>query len=129
MPTEAQWEYACRAGTETARYHKEVEAIAWYEANSHDETHTVGGKLPNAWGLYDMLGNVLEWCYDGLRTYTRQAVVDPVGPTEAGASRALRGGSWSGAARGARAADRGGVRPGVRYAGIGFRGASSGRVV
>lgn len=128
LPTEAQWEYACRAGTKTPRYAAELDAIAWYAGNSHGITHEVAQKRPNAWGLYDMLGNVWEWCQDGLRTYTRQGVVDPVGPTDAGADRALRGGSWCYPALLARAAIRGASLPGNRDALIGFRGASSGRM-
>lgn len=126
LPTEAQWEYACRAGTVTARYAAELEAIAWYKRNSGGTTHDVGQKRPNAWGLYDMLGNVLEWCHDGLRPYQEESVRDPVGSTDAGAVRALRGGSWGLLAQYARAADRFGVLPGNRDAGIGFRAASSG---
>jgi len=63
LPTEAEWEYACRAGTSEARY-GEIERIAWYDANSNGQTHPVGTKEPNAWGLYDMLGNIQELCVD-----------------------------------------------------------------
>ena len=79
LPTEAQWEYACRAGTETPRYHPDVNTIAWYERNSNGHPQPVGQKLPNAWGLYDMLGNVGEWCHDGGRIYTADAIVNPMG--------------------------------------------------
>ena len=111
LPTEAQWEYACRAGTYTPRYHEDVDAIAWYSANSESQTvltHPVGQKLPNAWGLYDMLGNIWEWCRDGKRDYTADTVTDPIGPIEAYTCRAIRGGSWDspGRVRVARAADR-----------------------
>ena len=94
LPTEAQWEYACRAGTQAARYEARIDAIAWYGANSNNETHEVSQKRPNAWGLYDMLGNVDEWCHDGPRDYAEGMVIDPLGPTEAGADRVIRGGSW-----------------------------------
>src|SRR5262249_7870441 len=104
LPTEAQWEYACRAGTQAARYEARIDAIAWYSANSNAETHEVGQKRPNAWGLYDMLGNVWEWCHDGPRSYAEDGVIDPLGPTEAGAYRVIRGGSWNDSAQYVRAA-------------------------
>jgi len=106
LPSEAQWEYACRAGTASPRYHPDIDAIAWYKANSNSQTHPVGEKVPNAWGLYDMLGNVREWCHDGKRAYSRARVTDPVGSTEAGADRDFRGGGWGDAAQDVRAASR-----------------------
>jgi len=127
LPTEAQWEYACRAGTETPRYHPEIHAIAWYEANSDGHLQPVGQKLPNAWGLYDMLGNVWEWCLDGFWDYTTAAVVDPIESIDAGAVRVIRGGSWIRSAQYVRAAYRLWDIPGHRYAILGFRCASSGR--
>jgi formylglycine-generating enzyme required for sulfatase activity len=125
LPTEAQWEYACRAGTETTRYEEDVEAIAWYGNNSHSTTHEVAQKRPNAWGLYDMLGNVYEWCYDWRQDYQESTVRDPVGPTGAGADRALRGGGWDRPAQNVRAAGRLAYQPGLAFALIGFRAASS----
>jgi formylglycine-generating enzyme required for sulfatase activity len=127
LPTEAQWEYACRAGTETPRYHHDVTAIAWYWENSNRQPQPVGQKLPNAWGLYDMLGNVREWCRDGRRTYTEDAVVDPIGLTGAGVERAIRGGSWNNTAEYVRAAERNWGSPDYRFDFRGFRCASSGR--
>ena len=127
LPTEAQWEYACRAGTETSRYHSEVNAIAWYLGNSNDQTQPVGQKLPNTWGLYDMLGNVWEWCQDGARTYTADTAVDPMGPIGADALRVVRGGSWYDSARGVRAAYRHAVLSNLRNDFLGFRCACSGR--
>ncbi len=125
LPSEAEWEYACRAGTTTARYAEKLDAIAWYDRNSKGETHPVKLKQPNAWGLYDMLGNVDEWCYDGRRAYTAASVVDPLGPTTAGAHRVIRGGDWFWFAQDVRSAYRYADSPGYRYGNLGFRCASS----
>ncbi|MGE0681675.1 MAG: formylglycine-generating enzyme family protein [Candidatus Binatia bacterium] len=125
LPSEAEWEYACRAGTSTARYAEDVDAIAWYDKNSKGETHPVKQKQPNPWGLYDMLGNVAEWCHDGQRKYTKASQVDPLGPTDPGASRVIRGGHWVWVARDVRSAFRSALLPGDRYDDLGFRCASS----
>lgn len=125
LPSEAQWEYACRAGTITARYQEDVDAIAWYSQNSHSETHDVSQKLPNAWGLYDMLGNVWECCQDGWYRYTDTAAVDPVGAAEVGADRVIRGGGWSDSARLVRSACRLADVPALRDGVLGFRCSSS----
>ncbi len=92
LPTEAQWEYACRAGT-TGLYAGNPEAMAWHKENSGETTHPVAQKQPNAWGLYDMYGNVLQWCFDWYGDYPGGAVTDPVGPGH-GYFRMARGGSW-----------------------------------
>ena len=92
LPTEAEWEYACRAGTTGARY-GELDAVAWHDDNSGGESHPVGQKQPNAWGLYDMLGNVYEWCGDGYGPYPTGSATDPVGPSDV-PDRVYRGGSW-----------------------------------
>ncbi|MDG5493320.1 formylglycine-generating enzyme family protein [Niveispirillum sp. BGYR6] len=132
LPTEAQWEYACRAGTDTALYTGPIEIdgdnnaptldpIAWYDANSKRKSHPVGMKAPNGWGLYDMLGNVLEWCLDGPRKYSSAPVVDPIGETDVGAARSLRGGSWGRSPRRIRAAFRCWDLPDDRSGNCGFR--------
>jgi formylglycine-generating enzyme required for sulfatase activity len=118
LPSEAQWEHACRAGTKTATY-AELDEVAWYDKNSNGETHDVERKRPNAWGLHDMLGNVYEWCKDGLYDYTDQPETDPIGPR--GPRRVFRGGSWYSSARRVRAAYRGWFAPGFRDGLIGFR--------
>ncbi len=125
LPTEAQWEYACRAGTVTPRYQEDVDAIARYSENSDGETHDVGLKQPNAWGLYDMLGNVYEWCWDGWHDYTGNAAVDPAVPAEAGADRVIRGGCWGDPARVVRSAYRFAGWPADRVGDLGFRCSSS----
>jgi formylglycine-generating enzyme required for sulfatase activity len=98
LPTEAEWEYACRAGTSTRYYWGDTMNgdYCWYEGNSGRETRPVGGKKPNAWGLYDMSGNVREWCldwYDG-KYYESSPEKNPTGP-QRGEDRVLRGGDWS----------------------------------
>ncbi len=104
LPTEAQWEYACRAGTTTGRYGR-LSSIAWHFGNSDRQTQPVRQKRPNAWGLYDMLGNNWEWCRHAMREYDVGNAHDPVGDSEA-SSRALRGGSWFSPALNVRAASR-----------------------
>jgi formylglycine-generating enzyme required for sulfatase activity len=116
LPSEAQWEYACRAGTNTARYLEELAEIAWYSDNSDGQTHPVGLKRPNAWGLFDMLGNVWEWCADLYRPYGGGALGDAASDV-----RVLRGGSWGYYARDVRAANRNRLAPGNRIANVGFR--------
>jgi len=155
LPTEAQWEHAARAGTDTALYTGPIEIlgarhapvldpIAWYGGNSGTDfelaegydssgwpeqqypnprsgTHPVGLKEPNPWGLYDMLGNLWEWCADGLREYAEAPAVDPIGPLETGAARVVRGGSWNDVARECRCAYRSQGAPDTRNVALGFR--------
>jgi formylglycine-generating enzyme required for sulfatase activity len=115
LPTEAEWEYACRAGSTTAYYFGDDSGLlgdyAWYNGNSADKTHPVGGKLPNAFGLYDMSGNVWEWVQDWGGEYSADAVIDPAGPAT-GTKRVLRGGRWGRYGDGCRSADRGIAAPG-----------------
>ena len=120
LPTEAEWEYACRAGTTTARY-GEVNAIAWYYQNwTIYGTQPVAGKLPNALGLYDTLGNVWEWCQDWYGPYSSGSVTNPTGPTT-GTYRLWRGGDWDSYSGGCRASRRGDSSPDIIYDVIGFR--------
>ena len=123
LPTEAEWEYACRAGGSEARYGS-LDSVAWYDGwydgNSGRKTHPVGQKQANAWGLQDMLGNVEESCGDWYGSYASGALVDPTGPGS-GSARVNRGGSWDTAARHTRAALRGHDRPSRRGARLGLR--------
>ena len=155
LPTEAQWEYACRANTETSTYNGELEIVGekngplldemgWYSGNSgvdfdlekgkdsrgwpqkqYDHgragTREVALKRPNGWGLYDMLGNVWEWCWDGQRGYEDKKEVEPLGSLDVGVMRVVRGGSWFDDARFVRAAFRYAYVPGNRFGNLGFR--------
>jgi formylglycine-generating enzyme required for sulfatase activity len=119
LPTEAQWEYACRAGSTTRCCCGDdlqgLDEYAWYASNSGRRTHAVAQKQPNAWGLYDMQGNIWQWCADwwGKNYYAAAPVDDPTGPA-AGSRRVLRGGCWYGPARHCRSAERFSFLPEVR---------------
>jgi formylglycine-generating enzyme required for sulfatase activity len=108
LPTEAEWEYACRAGSKTAySFGESLESLgdyAWFSGNSN-QTNPVGEKKANAWGLYDMHGNVLEWCSDSFGDYPQWAFTDPV-RRAMGSDRGFRGGSWSHNAAECRSAHR-----------------------
>ncbi len=120
LPTEAQWEYACRAGTTTTYYwgNSINGNYAWYISNSDSKTHSVGGKTANAWGLHDMSGNVWEWCLDWYGTLAYGT--DPKG-SSSGSSRVLRGGSWGYAGSSCTSSNRGGNIPSDTGGNIGFR--------
>ena len=120
LPTEAEWEYAARAGTTGDRYAADLGAIAWYDENSGDRTHPVGQKAPNAWGLHDMLGNVHEWVADWYGGYPGGTVTDPRGPGS-GSYRVDRGGGWFYFASNCRSSFRGNDPPGYRSIYLGFR--------
>jgi formylglycine-generating enzyme required for sulfatase activity len=124
LPTEAEWEYACRAGSKTAYSFDDEEGLlpeyGWFNRNSSDRTHTVGLLEPNAWGLYDMHGNVWEWCSDRFGEYPKGAVCDPTGP-KVGSYRVNRGGSWNDVAAFCRSALRDGNDPSYRSHNRGFR--------
>ena len=121
LPTEAEWEYACRAGS-TGPLPKGtvINDVAWYDRNSSGKYHNVGGKRPNAWGLYDMHGNVWEWCSDWYGDYPSGTVTDPKG-ANSGQSRVLRGGSWYYAPQSCRSAYRDWNTPDYRLHNFGFR--------
>jgi formylglycine-generating enzyme required for sulfatase activity len=132
LPTEAEWEYACRAGTETAFNNGEpcthpggpdpgLDSVGWYDKNSGSRTQPVSQKLPNRWGLYDMHGNVWEWCRDSVRGYATEEWVDPFGVGATGASRVLRGGGWNYWAGSCRSAYRNANAPGLAWLDDGLR--------
>jgi len=131
LPTEAEWEYACRAGTETAHSFGNDEAklaeYAWFARNSDNQTHAVGQKKPNGWDLHDLHGNILEWCWDWYDSYKVTSdndksvtLSDPIGPPS-GSWRVLRGGSFRGGPWFLRSANRNGIEPANRVGLLGFR--------
>lgn len=123
LPTEAEWEYAARSGGRKEKYAGgNVGAVAWYDDNSGNTTHPVALKRPNGLGLYDMSGNVWEWCQDWYDEdyYKNSPRNNPRGPKE-GPLRVLRGGSWDNSAERVRAAYRAGDEPGFTFNSLGFR--------
>jgi formylglycine-generating enzyme required for sulfatase activity len=122
LPSEAEWEYACRAGTTGDYYGQDVNEIGWYADNSGKKTRPVGGKQPNAFGLYDMSGNVWEWCSDWYdeNYYASSPATDPRGPGN-GQYRVLRGGSWAYDAPLLRSASRDWLAPAFGLSAFGFR--------
>jgi formylglycine-generating enzyme required for sulfatase activity len=132
LPTEAEWEYACRAWTSTRFSYGDDPGYTnilnhgWHHANSDWQTHPVGQKLPNPWGLHDMYGNVWEWCQDWIGDYAGGTAVDPQGPTT-GSDRVIRGGVWYGGGGldglpgFCRSASRDRSDPGGRGNALGFR--------
>jgi hypothetical protein len=132
LPTEAEWEYACRAGASTSFFNGEItsklfstrdpclDAIGWYNGNSGKKTHPVAEKKPNAWGLFDMHGNVFEWCQDWYGKYAEMPQIDPRGATF-GPGCVVRGGSWSSKPQNCRSASRFYRSPNSRSNFVGFR--------
>jgi formylglycine-generating enzyme required for sulfatase activity len=119
LPTEAEWEYAARAGTTGERY-GDADQIAWYSGNSDNQTHDTKQKQPNGWGLYDMLGNVRQWIADWYGSYSGEEQTDPRGASM-GDAKVLRGGSWAGKPSNLRASGRFRDAPMNKFAYAGFR--------
>ena len=124
LPTEAEWEFACRGGNNSRGYKYSgsnyIDNVAWYWDNSGGKTHPVGTKAPNELGIYDMSGNVWEWCSDWYADYTSYSQTDPTGP-QSGSFRVSRGGSWGSIARCCRSSGRGGSDPSDRSNILGLR--------
>src|SRR5204862_1274358 len=126
LPTEAEWEYACRAGTTTTFNYGDdpgytnLTSYAWISDNSGGLTHSVGQKPANAWGLYDMHGNLWEWCQDWYGDYPGESATDPQGPPF-GPGRVLRGGSWADDGGLCRSACRIADDPSAQFFTYGFR--------
>jgi formylglycine-generating enzyme required for sulfatase activity len=124
LPTEAEWEYACRAGSQqrftNGDRQSDVAAISWTRNNSSGRTHDVASRDPNRWGLHDMHGNVWEWCWNWSSPYPTRFAVDPEGP-QTGTSRVIRGGSWDNSHEACRSANHNGARPDFKAGVLGFR--------
>ena len=124
LPTEAEWEYAARGGkgSNHTQYSggSMIDDVAWYDGNSGNKTHSVKTKRPNELGLYDMSGNVWEWCQDWYGNYSSNAQTNPTGP-DSGSGRVNRGGSWGSLERGCRLSLRDIISPGHRFNSLGFR--------
>ena len=119
LPTEGEWEYACRGDTTGPRY-GDLDAIGWYEGNSGSMSHPVGGKQANDFGLHDTLGNVWEWCSDWYGSYDSSEQRDPLGPSS-GVHRVCRGNAFNDSDRFCRASTRNGSEHADRYQNLGFR--------
>lgn len=119
LPTETEWEYACRAGVEKA-YSGSRDAMVWHSDNSGRQSHPVRLKEPNAWGFYDMQGNILEWCSDWFQENNTTDTLNPKGP-ETGTHKVQRGGQFTGRTKHTRAADRQRAEPNKRDFYVGFR--------
>jgi len=126
LPTEAEWEYAARGGNKSKGFKysgaQSIDVVGWFDANSNKQTQPVGVKRANELGIYDMSGNVWEWCKDWYGPYTAEVQTNPRGPAS-GSGRVVRGGSWVGNAQYCRAANRilDGINPGGRVSMLGFR--------
>ncbi|MCR5820686.1 MAG: formylglycine-generating enzyme family protein [Bacteroidaceae bacterium] len=124
MPTEAEWEYAARGGKLSKGYKyagsNSINEVAWYNGNSGNSTHDVGEKAPNELGLFDMSGNVYEWCQDWKAPYPSAAQTNPVGAEE-GTNRVNRGGRWCGSSRACRTSDRSMSSPDYHFYHLGMR--------
>ena len=124
LPTEAEWEFACRGGNNSRGYKysgsNNLGSVAWYDGNSGDKTHPVATKAPNELGIYDMTGNVWEWCGDWYANYTSNSQSNPSGP-QSGSNRVFRGGSWFNYVGFYRSSFRNGTNPTFRDRNLGLR--------